>query len=288
MFGKNEIVGQKFFEGVESNKLMVTSIFFTLQGEGPFSGRPALFVRLSKCQLACHFCDTAFDNGDYLTFDEILCKGDEEVASFFDKTGVEIPLWAKNREYVLVITGGEPTLQKNLSNFLFSLKDKYKDVQIESNGILFLLIPKDTVLVVSPKCLEEDGVPQRYLKPNKYVLQRANCLKFVVENPSYKKTGPYSSIPEWALEWKNQTGNEIYVSPMNIYQREPQKMRELKEAKGCGNIKERSTIDETISFWEEGLLNRAANQANHEFAAFLCMRYGLKLSLQTHLYASLP
>lgn len=43
-----------------------------------------------------------------------------------------------------------------------------------------------------------------------------------------------------------------------------------------------------ISFWEKGLLDMEANQANHEHAATLCMKHGAILSLQTHLLASLP
>ena len=50
---------------------------------------------------------------------------------------------------------------------------------------------------------------------------------------------------------------------------------------------ERSTVDEVISFWEPGLLNLAANQANHEYVGQFCIENGFKLNLQQHLYASL-
>jgi len=54
MFGLNEITGKSFFKN--KDKLMVSTMFFTLQGEGPLMGRPALFVRLSKCNLGCSWC----------------------------------------------------------------------------------------------------------------------------------------------------------------------------------------------------------------------------------------
>ena len=47
VFGRNEIVGQKYFDQA-GEKLFVTSIFATLQGEGPYRGEPAVFVRLAK------------------------------------------------------------------------------------------------------------------------------------------------------------------------------------------------------------------------------------------------
>lgn len=57
MFGRNEIVGQKHFTDLTAeDRVSITSIFGTLQGEGPYSGRRAVFVRLAKCQLACSFC----------------------------------------------------------------------------------------------------------------------------------------------------------------------------------------------------------------------------------------
>lgn len=55
MFGMNEIVGLKYFKNALPNTLTVTSRFYTLQGEGPFRGFPAYFIRLAKCNLACSF-----------------------------------------------------------------------------------------------------------------------------------------------------------------------------------------------------------------------------------------
>ena len=82
MFGKNEIVGQKYFNEVKGEDVMfVTSIFFTLQGEGPFRGMPAVFVRLAKCNLNCSFCDTFFDDGDWLSFNQI----DERITNTITK-----------------------------------------------------------------------------------------------------------------------------------------------------------------------------------------------------------
>jgi 7-carboxy-7-deazaguanine synthase len=109
MFGKNKVSGQ-FNESGEH--LTVNEIFFTIQGEGPDAGRPAIFVRLAKCNLRCFFCDTEFE------------------------TGVNAPLQAVVDDVLkqachhscnlVVITGGEPLLQnivplvKRLNSFAIS------------------------------------------------------------------------------------------------------------------------------------------------------------------------
>jgi organic radical activating enzyme len=54
------------------------------------------------------------------------------------------------------------------------------------------------------------------------------------------------------------------------------------------NLKDRSEVNERISFWTPNLMDPAQNQKNHEYAAFIAMKFGCRLSLQMHLYASLP
>jgi organic radical activating enzyme len=289
MFGTNEIVGQKFFKDAPVESLFVTSMFFTLQGEGPYNGMPALFVRLTKCNLDCSFCDTFFDDGDWLTYNQLEAKMYQTVCDHWNNKGEAVPLWALGTDktypgVVLVITGGEPTLQKNLTAFLERQLPKFKAVQIESNGTVNCEIPQGVTLVCSPKCNEKNGVAVKYLAPTKQILERADCLKFVM---SADKNSPYSEVPAWALEWRDKTGKEIYVSPMNVYNSFPQKIKLLRAENGKITMAERSTVDEVISFWEPGLLNLKDNQDNHEYAAAYAVNNGLRLNLQMHLYASL-
>lgn len=288
MFGKNTIVGQAYFNKAKDDQLYVTSMFFTLQGEGPFRGKPAFFIRLAKCQLACSFCDTYFDSGDWLTFEEIDVRIEKIIKEYFQEKdanwALNNPLIDYKRDMVLVMTGGEPMLQKNIGKFLEFMEPKFAYTQIESNGLLYQEIPASTVLVVSPKCIEKNGVATKYFNPNHAVIERANCLKFVMEaNPD----SPYSSIPDWALEWKMQTKKDVYISPMNIYNNEPIKAKEMRSTKNDITLEERSYVDEVISFWEEGLLDMKQNQINHEYAARYCLDNGLIYNLQIHLFASL-
>lgn len=291
MFGTNEIVGKKYFKEAPADSLFVTSMFFTLQGEGPHAGKVALFIRLAKCNLDCSFCDTFFDDGDWLNTTQIESRIYETICNFWNDKGESAPTWAVNgfNNYpgvVLVMTGGEPLLQDNISAFMQRQLNHFGAVQVESNGVLDTVVPEGVTLVCSPKCLEKNGVAVKYLAPSKTILERADCLKFVM---TAEEGNPYHTIPDWALEWKRTNPKkEIYVSPMNVYNDFPQKIKLLRsEKQGNITLEERSTVDEVISFWEPGLLNLKANQANHEYTAKYAIQNGLRLNLQMHLYASL-
>lgn len=334
MFGHNEIVGQKFFQQEPVYTVLMTSMFFTMQGEGPLRGEPAYFTRFAKCNLKCSFCDTFFDKGDRMAFPDILKRIDADIKLFFANQGREVPFWAqfldsytldpnppgskelfthpanrkivhltnrrvptrvvlpKKRKMALVITGGEPMLQPNITDYCVAMQGYFEKVQIESNGTIVRDLPDATILVCSPKCAEKDGQPTQYLKPNPHMLERANCLKFVMCAPPVEAgvaPSPYSTVPDWALKWAEATGKPVFISPMNIYNSVPHKAKLLRaERQGEAiTLAERSTVDEVISFWEPGLLNMAANQRNHEHAAKYALTHGFIFNVQAHLLASM-
>lgn len=293
MFGTNDIVGQKFFKSAPPESLYVTSMFFTLQGEGPYAGMPALFIRLAKCNLNCSFCDTFFDDGDWMTFKEIRSKAYHTICDYWNKQGKPVPEWVLPKgtlipmfpKIVLVITGGEPMLQQNLSEFFMYSLDLFGTIQIESNGTVNQSVPDYVTLVCSPKCSEKNGKAVKYLAPTDLILKRADCLKFVM---SADQNSPYNTIPDWAFKWRDEgPHNDIYISPMNVYNTFPLKIKLLRAEKGTITMAERSTVDEIISFWEDGLLNLKENQTNHEYVGRYCLENGFKLNLQQHLYVSM-
>jgi 7-carboxy-7-deazaguanine synthase len=291
MFGRNELVGERYFKNAE-DELFVTSIFTTFQGEGPYRGEPAVFVRLAKCNLQCSFCDTFFDDGDWMTIQEIDSKIAKSISDSFNGN---TPLWAdvvyggpgsdpvKKRNMVLVLTGGEPMLQKNIVPFLEHMNTQFARTQIESNGTIVQNIPQETTLVVSPKCSEKNGRPVKYLEPRAEMLGRADCLKFVMSADS---DTPYNNVPDWAHNWRDQTGKKVFVSPMNIYNHEPQKSKQIRAEKNQISLEERSIVDEVVSFWTPGLINMQTAQANHEHAARYCVQNGFVFNMQLHLFGS--
>lgn len=134
MFGHNTPRGH---EG--SNKgYQVHKVFYTIQGEGPFAGLPAVFVRLTGCNLRCHWCDTEWhDDADaYQTPEQIL-----------DAIRKESPTCK-----LVVLTGGEPC-RWDLQDLIELLAKESYQVQVETAGTLWqqCLLDPCVTIVVSPK-----------------------------------------------------------------------------------------------------------------------------------------
>ena len=95
--------------------MKINEIFYSLQGEGHYTGTPAVFVRFAGCNLKCNFCDTDFTSFTEMTEDDIVRETGQYPTNH------------------IVITGGEPTLQITAS-LVSKLHDAGKYVQIETNG----------------------------------------------------------------------------------------------------------------------------------------------------------
>lgn len=105
------------------NKIKIKEIFESIQGEGPYIGEKHLFVRTTKCNLKCKYCDTDFEFDEnsrafnYDEFFEIIKKSDAQTLS---------------------LTGGEPLIE---ADFLLEFFKKYKNrlnkkIYLETNGTM--------------------------------------------------------------------------------------------------------------------------------------------------------
>lgn len=101
-------------------RLRITEIFLSLQGEARSIGWPTVFVRLTGCPLRCQYCDTAyaFHGGEWHQIDDIL----EEVAGHGARH--------------VCVTGGEPLSQKRCIGLLQRLCDAGYEVSLETSGAI--------------------------------------------------------------------------------------------------------------------------------------------------------
>lgn len=242
---------RSMFKDVQ-DKLLVRDIFYTLQGEGPLTGLPAVFLRLGGCNFGdklttCTFCDTDFTISKSTWMD---------FASVYNRL-IEVGLTNHGPCGLLVVTGGEPFLQQGLPGFLSYLEscNATCKVQIETNGSLYLpLDHHDLVVVCSPKA----ATGKEYPKLPTDVIAMVDDWKFLIEdNPQ----SPYHSPPVWSQSLQQ----PIWLSPIVRYRHPPEAGGKL--------------------LTEEVVLDSEVTQANIDRAVFLCKTFGYRLSFQTHVFA---
>ncbi|HHW7569478.1 TPA: 7-carboxy-7-deazaguanine synthase QueE [Mannheimia haemolytica] len=142
-------------ELISNPRFPIVEIFESLQGEGFNTGMPAIFVRFGKCNLTCPWCDTNYNQFEQWTLSDILAK----VRDYS----------AKN----VIITGGEPTIQPNLSLLLNQLKKEGYFLAIETNGLKEVPAQIDYI-ATSPKRMYQEKYQRR-------CIEFANEVRIVVD-----------------------------------------------------------------------------------------------------------
>lgn len=179
----------------EDGQVEVHSCFATIQGEGPFAGTPAVFLRLAGCNLQCPWCDTEYtDRRHLLTPQGILAL----------IKGTRI-----NPSDLVVITGGEPyrqNLRKLIAHLIMEGKLR---VQVETNGTLFQPLQyshPSLTIVCSPK----GG------RINKKLVPHIRALKYVVEAGKVGKDGlPLEHLGNEVAPARPENNHQIYVQPLD-------------------------------------------------------------------------
>ena len=117
--------------------LTINEIFYSIQGESTYAGRPCVFVRLTGCDLRCTWCDTtySFHEGRKMSVDDVM----EEVGRYGS------PL--------VEVTGGEPLLQPDVYPLMERLLESGRTVLLETGGQVDVSrVPGAVVKVMDVKC----------------------------------------------------------------------------------------------------------------------------------------
>lgn len=185
MFGNNPKRAPVIHNG---SSLDVQAIFPTLQGEGPYTGVPAIFIRLGGCNLACHFCDTEFESYQSRSLEQIM----EAVTEYNPHQHITLA----------VITGGEP-LRQPIAPLCTLLIAAGYNVQIETNGTLYQPLPPEVDIICSPKPTKQGYHP---IRPD--LLAHITAFKFILsaQDPLYQDIAPAGYCP---------SSIPIYVQPMD-------------------------------------------------------------------------
>lgn len=158
--------------------LPINEIFSSVQGEGSFTGTPAVFVRLQYCPVGCPWCDTKHTwekKDEYkISFEEMLTKT-KDAPTWADVYIPELLSYlAKQPEELIVITGGEPCTY-DLTVFTTQLVLLGKMPQIETSGTVLVKAHEHTFVTVSPK-LDMPGK----LQPLQQAIYMADEIKMPV------------------------------------------------------------------------------------------------------------
>ena len=144
--------------------LRVTEIFYSIQGESSFTGRPCVFVRLAGCNLRCRWCDSeyTFTGGEKITIEEVLAR----VRAF------GCPL--------VEVTGGEPLAQSEAFELIHQLCDDGLEVLIETSGSIDITpVDPRARIILDIKC-PGSGEVEKNRWTNLQELRPHDEIKFVV------------------------------------------------------------------------------------------------------------
>ena len=161
-------------------KYPINEIFQTLQGEGIFTGVPAVFIRLQGCPVGCSWCDTKQtwekDPSKETTLGDIALKtlDSDEWAMSDTNTLIDLMREKKYSAKHIVITGGEPCIY-DLTSLTNELELNGYQCQIETSGTYPIQCSDNTWVTVSPKVGMKGG-----LKVLKQAVNRANEIKHPV------------------------------------------------------------------------------------------------------------
>lgn len=266
MFGTNVVTPRRTWNS-ETQRFHVQEVFYTIQGEGPFAGTPAVFVRLAGCNLRCHFCDTDFSSSEW---EPSLDELEEAIVAAIG--GMPCGL--------MVITGGEPLLQE-IGYLTSRMRTNHGlRAQVETAGtvwpeslsfrpILGHIAHEDLVLVCSPKTPRINAQVEMYCKHYKYIISGPDDLDELDGLPVVSTQS--KGAPTRLFRPSASSCAQVWVQPMECYQL------------SFGVSPEHGK--QVLTTWTK---DEAASAAAVKAACDVAMRHGYRLTLQMHKIVGLP
>ena len=189
-------------------KLKINEIYYSIQGESSYTGKPCIFVRLTYCNLRCSYCDSEY------TFYEGFDMSINEILESIKKYPCEL----------VEVTGGEPLFQKGCIDLLKELVKLDYKVLLETSGSLTIKdVPEKVINIIDFKCPSSNMKKKNYWENIQFINPKDE-VKFVIGNkedykwakkkidkynllnictvlmsPTYKKIEP-KTITKWILD----------------------------------------------------------------------------------------
>lgn len=249
MFGTNR--AEPWLREHTGKELDVQEVFRTVQGEGPYAGLDAVFIRLAGCHLRCHFCDTDFTSLRHMV--PVV-----ELVERAVRCGLDTQLF--------VLTGGEP-MRQNIVPLCFHLTSRpmvradYRHVQVETAGSFWPHDARDGALL---KDMVTSGLVSLVVSP--------------------KTATVHEAVRDYAMAWKYVVGADTAVGddglPLSCTQRPGARATLARPPyfirPDCVYLQPR----------DDG--NEEANRANRAACVRLVQAHGYRLSLQQHKILEMP
>jgi len=207
---------------MEDKKLLLSeeTHFYTIQGEGKYAGFPSLFIRLSGCNLRCAWKNT----------DGTITRCDTPHTSFNAKgslvkiSELEEVVAKYNAKVHVVITGGEPMMQKNLAALIAYCESRGHLVTIETNGTVYF-DNNASFFSISPK-LKDSSADLEFGERHEKKRKNFDALASIIKNHEYQFKFVYNSasdiveIEDMRLTLFSMTGidisDKIWLMPQGI------------------------------------------------------------------------
>lgn len=144
--------------------LLITEIFYSLQGETSLIGVPFVFVRLTGCNLRCTYCDSvySFHGGKKMSFDEVMAEV------------------KKYRVKHVLMTGGEPLLQRNTLAFIDRLNKEGYSVSVETHGEVSIAEASKRARIIMDVKTPGSAMSRGGYRDNFKFLKPTDEVKFVI------------------------------------------------------------------------------------------------------------